>query len=264
MNLIESYQEIDEENRLQSTLARRVEYLTTINVLNTYCHKSKNCIDVGCGVGIYALHLDKFGIKTTAIDLVPDHINRLKELIAQSNANIEACVGNVLDLSAYPSNSYDMVLCLGPLYHLLTSAEQDKCIIECKRLAKSGGVLLFSYISPYSVFPCAVRGNMERMSLELIEKIVNDHKIEADSPYCFWTDNYYHDPIEIETLLSRHNLEIVDHLATDGQSIAFQNMVNQMTENQFSLWIKYHFKTCRIRSMLGASNHGLVVTRKKM
>lgn len=264
MNLIESYREIDEEHRLQSTLARKIEYLTTIDVLNTYCSGSSTCIDVGCGVGIYALYLDKLGIQTTAIDLVPDHINRLKELVAQSNVNVEAHIGNALDLSAYSSNSYDIVLCLGPLYHLLTTEEQDKCLVECHRLAKSGGILMFSYISPYSVFPCAIRGDMGRMSSVLIDKIVNDHKIEADSPYCFWTDNYYHDPIEIESLLSRHNLEIVDHLATDGQSIAFQNVVNQMTEDQFSLWMEYHFKTCRIRSMLGTSNHGLVVARKKV
>ena len=264
MKLIESYQEIDEENRLQSTLARKVEYLTTIDVLNKYCSGSKKCIDVGCGVGIYALYLDRIGIQTTAIDIVPDHIKRLKEIISRQNSNIDAHIGNALDLSAYKSDTYDIVLCLGPLYHLITSEDQNKCINECKRLVNSDGVLLFSYISPYSVFPCAIRGDSKRMSTGLIDKIVIDHKIEADSPYCFWTDNYYHDPTEIESLLNRHGLEIVDHLATDGQSIAFQSIINQMTEDQFSIWMNYHFKTCRVRTMLGASNHGLVVARKKV
>lgn len=264
MNLIESYNEIDEEHRLQSTLARKVEYFTTIDAINKFCTDVNNCIDVGCGVGIYALYLDKLGIQTTAVDLVPSHITRLKEIIEQNNLNIKAYVGNALDLSIYPSEHYDMVLCLGPLYHLLSSEEQEKCINECIRLAKPGGILLFAYISPFSVFPCAVRGDVSRMSSELIKMIVDDHKVDADSPYCFWTDNYYHDPDEIEAFIKRHNLTIIDHLATDGQSIAFQNVINQMTESQFSLWLEYHFKTCRIRSMLGTSNHGLVVTRKKV
>ena len=112
MKLIESYQEIDEENRLQSTLARKVEYLTTIDVLNKYCSGSKKCIDVGCGVGIYALYLDRIGIQTTAIDIVPDHIKRLKEIISRQNSNIDAHIGNALDLSAYKSDTYDIVLCL--------------------------------------------------------------------------------------------------------------------------------------------------------
>lgn len=264
MDLIESYREIDEENRLQSTLARRVEYLTTIQVLNTCCQELKNCIDVGCGVGIYALYLDQLGIRTTAVDLVPDHIARLKEIVAKRNAGIEAYVGNALDLSAFASGSYDLVLCLGPLYHLLSPDEQDQCIIECKRVAKPRGIILFSYISPYSVFPCAIRGDMQRLSSELVDKIVDNHKIEADSPYCFWTDNYFHDPSEIEELLIRHDLEIEDHLAADGQSIAFQNVINQMTEDEFEVWMEYHFKICRNRSILGTSNHGLIVTRKKV
>lgn len=264
MDLIESYRDIDEENRLQSTLARRVEYLTTVDILNTYCFDKSSCIDVGCGVGIYSLYLDQLGVKTTAIDLVPDHIDRLNSIIAQKHAGIQAHVGNALDLAAFSSSEYDVVLCLGPLYHLLTPIEQDQCIEECKRVSKTDGILLFSYISPYSVLPCAIRGDIHRLSPVLVEKIVDEHKIESDSPYCFWTDTYFHDPSEIEELLMHHDLEIIDHIATDGQSIAFQNVINQMTEEEFEVWMKYHLKICRKRSILGTSNHGLVVTRKRV
>ena len=264
MDLIESYKEIDEENRLQSTLARRVEYLTTIEIINKYCRGKENCIDIGCGVGIYSLYLEKMGIKTTAIDLVEDHIKRLKEIIRQTNANIDAIVGDASDLSMYSSNSYDIVLCLGPLYHILSPQKQEACISECKRLAKINGVIMFSYISPYSVFPCVIRGDKSRVSRELVDKILDEHRIEADSPYCFWTDNNYYDPEEIERLLIASGLEVIDHLASDGQSIAFQNVVNQMTEEEFEVWMHYHRKTCRSKSALGASNHGLIVARKKV
>ena len=76
MDIIEAYREIDEEKRLQSTLVRRVEYLTTIQILEQYCSDKANCIDVGCGVGIYSLYMDGLGVKTTALDLVSEHIFR--------------------------------------------------------------------------------------------------------------------------------------------------------------------------------------------
>lgn len=264
MDLVESYKEIDEENRLQSTLARRVEYLTTIEILKKYCFGKESCIDIGCGVGIYSLYLDKMGIKTTAIDLVEDHIKRLKEIIRQTNADIEVHIGDATDLSMFASGSYDVVLCLGPLYHILSPQKRELCISECKRLVRMNGVMIFSYISPYSVFPCVIRGDKNRISQELVDIILDDHRIGSDSPFCFWTDNYYYDPEEIEFFLISNGLEVIDHLASDGQSIAFQNVVNQMTEDQFEVWMNYHLKTCRTKSMLGSSNHGLIVARKKV
>ena len=262
MDLIEAYREIDEEKRLQSTLARRVEYLTTIRILEQYCSDKANCIDVGCGVGIYSLYMDGLGVKTTALDLVPEHIVRFNEIIKETNADITAQVGTALNLSEFKSESFEVVLCLGPLYHFITLEQQIKCVKECRRVADPNAILLFSYISPYSVFPCAIRGDINRMSLKLIDKIIDDHCIERDSPYCFWTDNDYHDPYEIEKLIADCGLKIIDHLSTDGQSIAFQNVVNKMTEKEFDIWMNYHLRTCRIRSMLGSSNHGLIVARK--
>ena len=264
MDLIESYKEIDEENRLQSTLSRRVEYLTTINTLDKYCFSGMKCLDVGCGVGIYSLYLKEHNLDVTSIDLVPKHINRLNEIIKQKNINIKTMVCNALNLSTFKDNSFDIVLCMGPLYHLLNNSDQNQCIKECIRVVKPNGIIMFSYISPFSVFPCAIRGDINRISNELVDKIIDNHCIEANSPYCFWTDNYFHDPSEIEKILINNKLEIIDHLATDGQSIAFQNTINQMTDAEFDIWMRYHLKICRNKSILGTSNHGLIVTRKKV
>lgn len=78
----------------------------------------------------------------------------------------------------------------------------------------------------------------------------------------FGTDNYYYSPDIIEKRLKSFNLEICDHLALDGQSIAFQSVINSMNKKEFENWLEYHRKICRERSILGASNHGLIVTKK--
>ena len=262
MNLIESYNDIDEENRLQSSLARSVEYMTTIGVIEKYITNASRCIDIGCGVGIYSLFMARKGIKTIAVDLVPNHINRLVDLAHEASVELETYVGTALDLSKFDSDCFDITLCLGPLYHLLDRDDQLTCIQECKRVTKKNGILLFAYMSPYSVFPCAIRGDITRMSLPLIGKIIDDHCIDAESPYCFWTDTYFHDPSEAEKLITESGLTIIDHLATDGQSIAFQDVINHMNQDEFTMWMQYHLKICRNRTILGASNHGLVVAKK--
>ena len=171
-DIIKSYMEIDEEHRLQSTLARRVEFLTTVETLTPFLPNNPDILDVGCGTGIYAIYLAKQGAKVTAVDLVPAHIRRLKELVFQNSLSVSAYEGNATDLSKYSENSFDMVLCLGPLYHLINKKAQNKCIEECIRVTKPNGVIAFAYISPYSVFPCVLRGDLTRTSSELMETSV--------------------------------------------------------------------------------------------
>lgn len=261
-NIIKAYLEIDEENRLSSTLARRVEFLTTIDVLEHYINLGKKIIDVGCGVGVYSSFYAKMGVDVTALDIVPQHIEKLKKIANDEHFDIKAVVGDATNLECFESDSFDVVMCMGPLYHMIDYNERVACISESKRIAKKDGIVIFSYISPLSVLPCVVRGDTTRLSKELIEKIVDEHMVSSNDDCCFWTDCYYYSPKQIENELKNMGFEIIDHVATDGQSIAFQSMVNSLDESQFELWLSYHQKVCREPSIIGVSNHGLIVAKK--
>ena len=97
----------------------------------------------------------------------------------------------------------------------------------------------------------------------MVTNIIDKKNISSTDDCCFWTDNSFLTPEDIEKILLDFHLEIKDHVATDGQSIAFQSVINEMDEEQFQIWLAYHRKTCRIPSIIGASNHGLVIARKK-
>lgn len=264
LNIIDSYNEIDEENRLQSTNARKIEFLSTVDALKPYMEKNINVLDCGCGVGIYSLYYAKMGIHVTALDLVPKHISRLREIAINENIKIRSIVGNATNLSMFERNSFDITLCMGPLYHLIDEKEQASCIRECIRVTKDFGIIAFSHISSFSVFPCVMRGDTSRISNELVDKILIDRKISSEDKLCFWTDNNYYSPKDIENVLNSFGLTIIDHLATDGQSIVFQNVINLLDDKQLEVWMKYHRMVCREPSLLGASNHGLVLARKKV
>lgn len=261
-NIIQAYNEIDEENRLHSSQARKVEFLTTVETLDEYVDCNKKMIDIGCGAGIYSCFFARKGTIVTSIDLVPQHIEKLIEVARDENLPIKANVGDAVNLSHIASNSFDVVLCMGPLYHMVNYSDRMTCIDECKRIVKPGGIVAFAYISPLSVLPCAVRGDLSRLSDELIERILDDQTITNDDNCCFWTDSFYYYPEQIESEMRDKGFEIIDHVATDGQSIAFQNVVNSLDEEKFNLWLSYHKKICRMPSTLGVSNHGLIIVKK--
>ena len=264
-DIINAYRIDNEEARLQSTLSRKVEYYSTIEALEPYCEVHKKVLDIGCGVGIYSLYLAEKGMNVTAIDIVPEHIEKLNAIIKSdySKLPIKAIVGSADNLSEFEDEDFDIVLCMGPLYHMTSIDEQKKCLNECIRVSKVNAILFFSYISPYSVFPCVIRGDITRISNKLVNRIIDDHKVYANDSCCFWTDNYFHVPDEIEKLLLSAGLLIKDHLATDGQSIAFQSVINSMSKDEFEIWMEYHRKICRIPSVIGNSNHGLIIAEKE-
>ena len=262
-DIIKSYGEIDEEHRLQSTLARKVEFISTIETIKSYYIEKMKILDLGCGTGIYSLHLAEMGAEVVSVDLVPKHIERLRQLAHKKNISLKSLVGNASDLKRFDNEYFDMILCLGPLYHIVEAKERSQCVDECIRVVKKEGIIAFSYISPYSVFPCVIRGDISRVSKKLFNKILDERIIESEDKCCFWTDNCYFLPDEITHFLKEKGLLIEDHLATDGQSIAFQSVINAMNDDEFLIWLEYHRKVCRSEYIIGTSNHCLVIARKK-
>ena len=65
---------------------------------------------------------------------------------------IDTAVGDVRDLSEFRDESFDVVLCLGPLYHIGELTQRKKCISECLRVLRRGGILAAAYISKFFVF----------------------------------------------------------------------------------------------------------------
>ena len=78
----------------------------------------------------------------------------------------------------------------------------------------------------------------------------------------FGLDTYYSSKEEMELIYQRYGLEIVDHFAQDGLAPLLSQKVDQWDENQFKIWCDYHYSVCREQSVLGASNHVIIIGRK--
>ena len=63
----------------------------------------------------------------------------------------------------------------------------------------------------------------------------------------------------MEILYSQKNLKIVDHFAQDGLAPLLDEKVDQWNEEEFQIWCQYHYSVCREESILGASNHVIII-----
>ena len=61
----------------------------------------------------------------------------------------------------------------------------------------------------------------------------------------------------------QNGLAITEHFAQDGLTPLFSKKVDGWTQEEFKVWCNYHYSVCREKSLLGSSNHVIIIGRKE-
>ncbi|SEO25597.1 class I SAM-dependent methyltransferase [Actinacidiphila rubida] len=143
--IIEFYSEtFDESARLTTTADGALELVRTQEILRRVLPATPaDILDVGGGPGVHAGWLVADGHRVHLVDPVARHL----EQAAATGCGTE--LGDARHLRA-ETDSYDVVLLLGPLYHLLERADRDRALAEARRVARPGGLVVAAAISRYA------------------------------------------------------------------------------------------------------------------
>lgn len=260
--VIASYENYKEENRLTTNNARKIEFVTTTRVLGEIIKDKSKILDCAAGTGIYAFWLADKGHDVTATDITPRHIEIIRQTLIEKKYRMNTAVLDATDMSCFENDSFDVILNMGPFYHLITEEQREKCLQECLRVLKKGGLLVTAYIPRYYVFQHIATGNEEYLDEHFAKQLIETGVLKHEDEKCFWTDTYYSSKDEMELTYQRHGLEVVEHFAQDGLAPLLAQRVDKWDEKQFKIWCDYHYSVCREQSILGASNHVIIIGRK--
>lgn len=244
-----TYDIFNEDTRLNRSPAARIEFLTTVRYIEKYLKAGDKILDIGAGAGEYSLYFAKNGYEVSALELADNNIRAFRKKITP-DLNIDLVQGNALDLSRYGDNSFDIVLMFGPLYHLRSKEDRAQCISEAKRVCKKDGTLFFAYINNDMVILTELCYNKE-----YLKENTYDHetfKVE-DFPFVFFTVD------QCREMLTENGIKLLHEVATDGVSEMIEDRINELDEQSYSQFLRYHFYTCEKPEMLGHSNHLLFV-----
>ncbi len=260
--VIESYENYREENRLSTNNARRIEFLTTVRIFDEIITEKKKILDCAAGTGIYSFYFADRGHTVTATDITPRHIGFIRNVLKAKPYNINTAVLDATNMDVFADESFDVVLNMGPFYHLVNECDREKCIKESLRVLKKGGLLVTAYIPRYYVFQYVALQNKIYLDSNLAKQLVQTGELHHDDEKCFWTDTYYSSCEEMESLYKQYGLKVIDHFAQDGATPHFSEKVDGWTDEEFKVWCDYHYSICRERSLLGASNHVIIIGEK--
>lgn len=260
--VVENYENYREEDRLTTNNARRIEFLTTSRIIDELIDGKKKILDCAAGTGIYAFHLADNGHDVTATDITPRHIEIIRDTFTTKNYQMQTEILDAANMSIFADESFDVVLNMGPFYHLIDKDKRENCLKECLRVLKKGGLLITAYIPRYYIFQYIAMQNDYFLDSELAQQLITTGVLRHDDEKCFWTDTYYSSADEMEQLYKDNMLTVIDHFAQDGLTPQFSEKVDKWNSEQFKIWCDYHYSVCREKSLLGASNHVVIIGKK--
>jgi SAM-dependent methyltransferase len=261
-HVVSTYESYREEDRLTTNNARKIEFITTTRIFDKLFEQKLKILDCAAGTGAYAFYLADRGHEIVATDITPRHINYINEQLKTKTYKMVTSILDAIDMSKFENESFDVVLNMGPFYHLVDDVRRKKCLSECLRVLKKGGILVTAYIPKYYVFQYMALSNPLYLDSTLATQIINTGELRHDDEKCFWTDTYYASFDEMEALYTENHLKIIDHVAQDGIAPLLHEKVDKWTKEELSIWFDYHYSTCREKSTLGTSNHVIIIGRK--
>lgn len=176
--------------------------------------------------------------------------------------SMNTAILDATNMNIFSDETFDVVLNMGPFYHLITKQQREKCLSECLRVLKKGGLLITSYIPRFYVYQYIAISDEKYLDTCLAKQLIETGVLKHDDKNCFWTDTYYSTKEEMEFLYKNNELELIDHFAQDGLAPLLAQKVDSWNEKQFRTWCDYHYSICREHSILGSSNHVIIVGQK--
>ena len=255
--LSQYYGSYDEDNRLCSQHGR-VEFLTTMRYVEKYLRPGMRILEIGAATGRYAHTLAKQGYQVDAVELVQHNID-IFHANTQPGEDVRVFQGNAKNLAMLADDTYDITLLLGPMYHLFTVPEQLEALSEAIRVTKKGGVIFAAYCGNEATMVqyCFGRGMLkEQRYRDLVDPVT--FKASSDPAELF----QLYRKEDIDRLMQVFPVTMLHYVGTDMATNYMRQAVDEMDDELFELYLKYHFAICERADLVGASHHILDVFRK--
>lgn len=258
-----------------------VEFAITMRYLKRYVPDGAKVAEIGVGGGHYSEYLARRNCTLHLVDvsqrLLAVATARLRDR-GLLNQMASAIHGSATNMDFLPSKAMDVVLFLGPLYHLLELEERRAAVAEAARVLKAGGVLFAVGINRLSYLrdmfrPLAIAG-MEEVVGEiqaLFRREMHEGKFSAEYLEAGRLDPKHAPPIgyahmttadEFRRLFVR-DFEQLALVGLESFTSPATDHLNRVPAEDRELWLDLVEKTGATPEGLGYSDHFLFIGRRK-
>lgn len=193
--------------------------------------------DVGGGPGRYAHWLAGLGYEVEHRDLMPLHVEQLREELAMlrdgtgQRGKVRTAVGDARAVDL-PDSSVDAVLLLGPLYHLKRRADRIAALAQARRIVRPGGPVFAAAISRWAPrLDGELRGRLYEQFPEVRADVVELEQTGYGRPLFEGAFTaYYHRPAQLRREVLAAGLTITDLVSAEGAAHLLGDLAERLAD----------------------------------
>ncbi|PKM62686.1 MAG: hypothetical protein CVU97_04115 [Firmicutes bacterium HGW-Firmicutes-21] len=247
-----------EDDRATKSRADHMEFHYTKKVMSKYIDLTKSVAEIGCATGYYGMYFADKCKDYLGIDITPANIIIFNEKIKTNSLNnVRAIIGDATNLKEQADNTFDVVMVLGPMYHL-PPEERILVFEESKRICMNNGIIAYAYINKTGAYMkgCLLEGKEHIYP----NKKANDYILHKGVDDIHTELFFFTIPEEMEKTAKECGLIVLENVGVNFS--LSENRINNMSEEQFEAWTELNDLMCSSPSCTGMSIHSLLICRK--
>lgn len=229
------YDRAPEESRLEHGAFRLEEARTRELIRRHAPPPPATVLDIGGAAGAYALWLASVGYDVHLIDPVPRLVSEAARRSDLASVPLTSCrIGDARALD-FPNAMADLVLMLGPLYHLPDRTDRVRALGEARRVLKPGGLVLVAVISRFaSALDGLSRGLFAdpRFGAIVARDLRDGQHRNSTERLDYFTTAYFHRPDELAGEFSDAGLALRELCGIEGPGWLFPDIVERMEDER--------------------------------
>jgi ubiquinone/menaquinone biosynthesis C-methylase UbiE len=255
-----------EKNRLNTDVFQ-LERERTEEILLRYIPNNRSkVLDVGGGTGHYSFWLKDQGHEVHLVDPVRFNIDAAKKEAKERKLGPDSIqLAEARDLP-FDDEIFDIVLLMGPLYHLTNMNDRRDALKEAYRVTKKGGLVISVGISRYASLMDGFFRNMIKDPdfFQIVEEDIStgQHRNFTDK-LAYFTTAYFHHPEELKTEVEQAGLTIELTIAIESFGWLIPDFIKKWAKKDYQPLLLESIRRVETNNdLMSMSAHFMVVATK--
>jgi ubiquinone/menaquinone biosynthesis C-methylase UbiE len=231
-------------------------------------------LDAGGGPGRYTLELARLGYDVVLLDLTPELLeiarNRIKKAGVVDRVK-QVVQGSIDDLSMFKDNTFDAVMCLGALSHVLEQENRERAVDELIRVAKSNATIFVSVIGRLAILECGLVHWPEDVEIDGLYRKLYETGDYRGGPGMHargrtFAPCHLYLSEELEGCFKKRDVKVLKMVGLQGLATRHEKETNRLFKKYprgWKNWWELHLRTCTHPSMVDNSQHFMIICRKQ-
>jgi len=201
--------------------------------------KGNRILDLGGGTGVYAIPLAEQGRDVLLVDISECEIKYAKHKAREKNVEMSVGVQDARVFEESLRGEFDLVLCLGPLYHASSLQEIKVIISNLLEYVKENGKIIMAFLSKDSKI-CDFIKKFDKKEKQDIKKVMTHFYEHTDEEKVIFFEKRGELPVsfvnisKIDTLFADLNVQIDEIVCVDY----INDIPTEMSEKEIDFFLE--------------------------